>query len=340
MPAEWEQHVATWMALPTGNITFGPSGSESLERYQRAWAGVANTIARFEPVLMVVHPSDMDAAHELLGEGVETLVDHIDDAWVRDSGPTFLVDAVGGLGAVHWRFNAWGNGEYLSFENDARIGGVIGRASGARVFESVMTNEGGGIHVDGAGTVMVTRTVQLDEDRNPGWDRAQVESELSAMLGVSNVVWLERGLARDYEQFGTSGHVDILATFTPEGTVLVHDQRDPSHPDFEVSRELIATVGNAVDARGRALQVIPVPAPTVTHDAHGPVDWSYINHYVCNGAVIMCAFDDENDATAEAILAAAYPGREIVRVDARPMFECGGGVHCITQQVPARVVTQ
>lgn len=336
MPAEWEEHVATWMAFPTGNITFGPSGSESLEKYQRAWATVANTISRYEPVLVVVHPADLGMAQELLGDGVEILVDHIDDAWVRDSGPTFVVDDAGGLGAVHWRFNAWGNGDYLGFENDARIGGVIGRASGAQVRDSLMTNEGGGIHVDGAGTVMVTETVQLDPDRNNGWSRGQVEQELRTMLGVSNIVWLQRGLARDYEQFGTSGHVDILATFTPVGTVLVHDQRDPSHPDYAVSRELIETIGSAQDASGRPLLVIPVPAPVTTHDIIGPVDWSYINHYVCNGAVIMCAFDDPNDDTAAAILAAAYPGREIVRVDARPMFECGGGVHCITQQVPAR----
>ena len=240
----------------------------------------------------------------------------------------------GRLGAVDWRFNAWGNGEYLSFENDARVGGVIARASGAVVFDSSMVNEGGGIHVDGRGTVIITETVQLDPDRNPGWTKDQVERELSDRLGTTKVIWLRRGLTKDYDQFGTSGHVDILATFTPAGTVLVHCQDDPTHPDHEVSSELLATLGGSTDAAGTPLRIIEVPAPVTTHVEDDIVDWSYINHYVCNGAVIMCAFDDPNDDAAAALLADAYPGRQIVRVDARAIFECGGGIHCITQQVP------
>lgn len=335
MPAEWAPHIATWMQFPTGNFTFGPSGSGSLVRYQRKWAEVANVVSRFEPVLMVVHPEDLDSARSLLGDGVEILVDHIDDAWARDSGPTFLRSASGELGAVHWRFNAWGQGDHMSHEHDSVIGGVIARASGARVFGSEMVNEGGGMHVDGNGTVMITRTVQLDPDRNPGWTEEQVESELSRCLGTDHVIWLERGLTKDYDDFGTSGHVDILATFTPAGLVLVHVQADPSHPDHAVSAELLATLRSACDAQGEALRIVEVPAPVTTHDDEGIVDWSYINHYVCNGAVIMCTFDDPNDDAAASTLASAYPGREIVRIDSREIFECGGGIHCITQQVPA-----
>lgn len=334
MPAEWDHHIATWMQFPTGNFTFGRSGSESLVRYQQAWADVANAVAVFEPVLMVCHPNDMFAAQEMLGDGVELLIETIDDAWARDSGPTFLLDGAGRLGAVDWRFNAWGNGRYLSFENDARIGGVIARASGAVVFESSMVNEGGGIHVDGRGTVMVTETVQLDPDRNPGWSRGQVEEELAGFIGAPNVIWLKRGLTKDYDEFGTSGHVDILATFTPEGSVLVHCQDNPTHPDHEVSSELLATLRGAADAHGQPLRIVEMPAPVTTHANGEIVDWSYINHYVCNGAVLMCAFDDANDDAAAAVLAAAYPGRQVVRVDARLIFECGGGIHCITQQVP------
>lgn len=335
MPAEWAPHIATWMQFPTGNFTFGPTGSGSLVRYQRKWAEVANAVSRFEPVLMVVHPEDVDSARSLLGDGVEIMSAAIDDAWARDSGPTFLRSAAGGLGAVHWRFNAWGQGDHMTYDNDASIGAVIARASGARLFESAMVNEGGGLHVDGNGTVMVTRTVQLDPDRNPGWTQRQVEDELSRCLGAGNVIWLERGLTKDYDDFGTSGHVDILATFTPSGQVLVHVQTDPTHPDHGVSREILATLRAARDAGGNPLRIVEMPAPRTTHDDEGIVDWSYINHYVCNGAVIMCTFDDPNDDQAAGILAAAYPGREIVRLDSREIFECGGGVHCITQQVPA-----
>ena len=335
MPAEWAPHLATWMQFPTGNFTFGPSGSGSLVRYQKKWAEVANAISRFEPVLMVVHPDDIDSARSVLGDGVEIMSAEIDDAWARDSGPTFLRSAAGELGAVHWRFNAWGQGDHMSYDHDAAIGGVIARASGARTFESAMVNEGGGLHVDGEGTVMITRTVQLDPDRNPGWTERQVEDELGGFLSVDRVIWLDRGLTKDYDDFGTSGHVDILATFTPSGPVLVHVQEDPTHPDHEVSVELLATLRSARDANGAPLELVEVPAPRTTHDDEGLVDWSYINHYVCNGAVIMCTFDDPNDDGAERLLRESYPGREIVRVDARELFECGGGVHCITQQVPA-----
>ena len=190
--------------------------------------------------------------------------------------------------------------------------------------------------MDGRGTVIVTETVQLDPDRNPGWTKERVEQELASTIGVTNVIWLQRGLTKDYDEFGTSGHVDILATFTPTGTVLVHSQDDPTHPDHEVSSELLATLRAATDANGNALRIVEVPAPVTTHTDDGIVDWSYINHYVCNGAVIMCTFDDANDDAAAALLAEAYPGRQIVRIDARPVFECGGGIHCITQQVPGR----
>ena len=162
-----------------------------------------------------------------------------------------------------------------------------------------------------------------------------MEEELAAMIGVRKVIWLPRGLTKDYDEFGTSGHVDILATFTPTGKVLVHRQQDPAHPDFAVSDEIISVLRSSTDAHGRALDVVEMIAPVTGWEDDRPVDWSYINHYVCNGAVIMCAFDDPNDDAAAAQLAAAYPGREIVRVDARSIFECGGGIHCITQQVPA-----
>jgi agmatine deiminase len=148
---------------------------------------------------------------------------------------------------------------------------------------------------------------------------------------VQNVVWLERGLTRDYEMFGTRGHVDIVAAFAGPDVVLVHDQQNPEHPDHAVSADVI----RALEAVGR-WRVVRVPAPDILTDDEGWVDYSYINHYVCNGAVILCAFDDPKDAVAQQILAECYPDREIVLVDARTVFSRGGGIHCITQQQPAR----
>src|SRR5690606_38792860 len=147
----------------------------------------------------------------------------------------------------------------------------------------------------GAGTVLLTETVQLDPERNPGWTRAQVEAEIHAQLGTTHAVWLPQGLTRDYARFGTRGHVDIVACFVEPGTVLVHRQHDPAHPDHSVTAEIAALLRSTQDAGGRPLDVIELPAPTVLEDGEGWVDYSYVNHYVCNGAVIMGVFDDPND---------------------------------------------
>jgi hypothetical protein len=182
--------------------------------------------------------------------------------------------------------------------------------------------------------VLVTRTVQLDPDRNPGWTEADVEAELRARIGVEQVVWLPRGLTKDYSRFGTRGHVDIVAAFVRPGVVVAHRQPDAAHPDHAVTAEIIDLLRSTTDARGRRLEVVEIDAPTVTEAEGDIVDWSYINPYVCNGAVILCSFDDPRDAEAAATLSRLYPGREIVLVDARRIFAAGGGIHCITQQQP------
>lgn len=325
MPPEWAPHARTWMEFPPRNATFAPD----LARYRAAWTDVANQVVRYEPVTVIASPGDRDAATELLVPDVEVVEQPIDDAWFRDSGPTFTITD-GRLTAVHWRFNAWGDAGFSEFDSERLIGGWAARWAGvaeADVAVSPLVNEGGGFHVDGRGTVLLTDTVQLDPRRNPGWTRERVEAEMDARLGAERAVWLPRGLTRDYERFGTSGHVDIVACFVESGAVLVHAQPDPRHPDHTLSQQL-------ADLLRERFEVIELAAPTVLADDHGWVDYSYVNHYVCNGAVILGAFDDPRDDAAAAILADLYPGREIVRVDARPLFECGGGVHCITQQQP------
>lgn len=335
MPAEWDPHTRTWMEFPPANDTFGDGGDGELDRRRRVWASVSNTIARFEPVSVVCHVGDADIARSVLDAAIEVHETPIGDAWVRDSGPTFLVHPDGRLGATHWTFNGWGAQDFSDPTDERHVGAFIAGLAGAELFSSEMVNEGGGIHVDGEGTVLVTETVQLDPFRNPGWTAEQVETELRAYLDVSKVIWLPRGLTKDYDRYGTRGHVDILATFCRPGTVLAHVQRDRSHPDFEVSRENLRVLRESTDATGRRLEVIEVPAPRTTHADGDIVDWSYLNHYVCNGAVVLCAFDDPHDDEVASLIADAYPGREVVLHDARDIFAVGGGIHCITQQQPA-----
>ena len=200
----------------------------------------------------------------------------------------------------------------------------------------MLVNEGGGIHVDGDGTVLLTETVQLDPARNPHADRQRVEAELARTIGASKAVWLPRGLTRDYDTFGTRGHVDIVATLPSPGRLLLHEQTDASHPDHVVTMQLRRHLEQQTDAAGHRFEVVSVPAPSTLRDDEGFVDWSYINHLVVNGGVIACGFgDDRADAHAREVLAEAYPGRRVVSVDARELFARGGGIHCITQQQPS-----
>jgi len=337
MPAETAPHTKTWMAFPREGFTLGDSAADRDEGYA-AWTAVAHAVAEFEPVSMVVDPSEVSRARRMLGDGIEIIEAPVDEYWMRDAGPTFVLDdeRPGVLGAVDWIFNGWGDPEWADWQKSADHGRIVAGAAGAEVVSSLLVNEGGGIHVDGDGTVLLTETVQLDPRRNRYADRARVEAEMARTIGATDAIWLPRGLTRDYDEFGTNGHVDIVATLPSSGTLLLHSQPDSAHPDHEVMRGLREHLAAQHDARGRSLEIVDIPAPPTLRDDEGFVDWSYVNHYVVNGGVIACGFGDERaDAEAREILARVYPGRKVVTVDARPLFARGGGIHCITQQQPA-----
>lgn len=336
MPAEHAAHERTWMAFPREGPTLGETDAERSAGYV-AWASVANAIAAFEPVSMIVDPSELDRARRMVNGSIELHVAPVDEFWMRDHGPTFVLDPErpGVLGAVDWIFNGWGAPSWARWQLSAQHARLIADLVGAERVSSLLVNEGGGIQVDGEGTVLLTETVQLDPRRNPSADRARVEAELLRTIGASKAIWLTRGLTRDYDDFGTNGHVDIVAALPSPGRVLLHAQPDPGHPDHAVIAEIRSELSGQIDASGRVLEILDLPAPSVLKDAHGFVDYSYINHLVVNGGVIACGFaDDVADARAREILSHSYPGREITMIDARELFARGGGIHCITQQQP------
>jgi agmatine deiminase len=334
MPAETAPQERLWMAFPTGGYTLGGTAEEA-HAARSVWAAVANAAVEFEPVTVVVAPDDVETAARYLSPAVEVLPAELNDAWMRDIGPTFVLDGRGRLGAVDWVFNGWGAQDWAQWDKDSLIAAEVAGRTGAHHLVSGLVNEGGGIQVDGEGTVLVTETVQLDPGRNPGLTKADVEAELARTIGASHVIWLPRGLTRDSERYGTRGHVDIVAAIPSPGVLLVHSQQNPEHPDFAVSREVISFLSTTRDAAGREWSIVEVPAPTALTDEEGFVDYSYINHVVVNGGVIACTFSDPNDEKALRILADAYPGRRVVGIDARELFARGGGIHCITQQQPA-----
>jgi agmatine deiminase len=334
MPAETAPHDRIWMAFPRAGESLGATPAEEDAGYG-AWAKVANTVAEFEPVTMVADPSEVQRARTMLSSDITIEVAPLDDFWMRDFGPTFVLDEDGRLGAVDWIFNAWGAPDWATWDNDREIARFVAKRTDAQLVSSTLVNEGGAIHVDGEGTVLVTETVQLDPGRNPYTDKARVEAELARTIGARHVIWLPRGLTRDYEKFGTRGHVDMVAAIPRPGTLLLHRQDDPSHPDFAVSRDLRAFLETTRDAAGREWEIIDLPAPQTVRDDAGFVDWNYVNHLVVNDGVIACGYGEEQaDSAARDILAEAYPGRTVVTVDAREILARGGGIHCITQQQP------
>ena len=329
MPAETAPHERTWMAFPPTTPSLGDT-AEDIDVARRVWAETAHAVLAFEPVTMVVDPDDVAVARRMLSSEIELVEQPLDDAWMRDIGLTFVLDEAGRLGGVDWTFNGWGGQEWASWDRDSKVAAAMVDFAGCVHLPSSLVNEGGGIQVDGQGTALVTETVQLDPGRNPGLTKADVERELAAKIGARRVVWLRRGLTRDYEELGTRGHVDIVATMPTPGTVLVHDQRDPAHPDHEVTAEVVDLL------QGEGFEVVRIPAPATLRDDGGFVDYSYVNHVVTNGGVVACTFADPHDDEALDVLRSVYPGREVVGVDAREVFARGGGLHCITQQQPAR----
>ena len=333
MPIEGHEQERLWLAWPTSGYTLGETEAEA-EEARRTWAAVANAASEFEAVTVVVNPGDEDIASRYLAGSIDRITAPLDDAWMRDIGPSFVIGDDGQLGAVNYVFNGWGGQSWASWDNDRHIGRIVAEAAGATRIDSDMTNEGGGIQVDGTGRVILTRTVQLDPGRNPGWTEARVEAELERTIGATSAMWLPRGLTRDHDTFGTRGHSDILAAFASPNALLMHRQDSESHPDHLIAKTNRAVAEQYRTAQSADFEIIDLPAPETLRDAEGFVDYSYINHVVINGAVLACSFEDPADDRALGALRDVYPGREVIGIDARPLFERGGGIHCITQQQP------
>ena len=336
MPSETARQERTWMAFPRAGITLGWAQAEADAAYA-AWTSVAHAILPFQPVSMVVDPTEVDRARKMLSSEIEILEAPLNDYWMRDIGPSFVIDReTGALGGVDWIFNGWGAPHWSKWDRDREIGRFVVEQVGAELVSSMLVNEGGAIHVDGEGTVLVTETVQLDPGRNPHADKARIEAELARTIGATKVIWVPRGLTRDYEDFGTRGHIDMVAAIPSPGTLLVHSQANPAHPDFEVTRGIREFLARTTDAAGRSWTIIDLPGPDTLEDEEGFVDWNYVNHLVVNDGIIACGYNEPAaDARAAEILSEAYPGRQIVTVDAREILARGGGIHCITQQQPA-----
>ncbi|MFF4261680.1 agmatine/peptidylarginine deiminase [Streptomyces virginiae] len=327
MPAEWSQHDGCLMAWPTREDLWGSVLADVKEEY----ANVARAIAAFEPVTMVAPPGFGEDARARCGDGVTVIELPLDDSWFRDSAPLFVLDGDGNRAGVDFRFNAWGR-KHHPFDSDDRISGLLLEHLGVDRIPSGMILEGGAITVDGEGTLITTEQCLLHPNRNPGMTRDQIEAELKSRLGVTKVIWLPYGGLLDTE---TDGHVDGVCAFAAPGTVVISLPVDPDHPDHARMRANRAVLEASTDARGRRLEIIEVPQTAFADLADGEIEVSYLNYYVANGGVVVPVAGVPQDEEALAVIATAYPGRKVVGVRAPAIAFGGGGVHCITQQIPA-----
>lgn len=324
---------------------------------QQAFAAVAMAIAQFEPVTVAASAGQFEFARAILAPQVRLVEISNNDAWMRDVGPTFVVDGKGGLRGIDWHFNAWGGengGIYSPWDQDDLVARKVLEIEGVPRYRAPMVNEGGAVHVDGEGTALVTEQCLLNRNRNPRMTGAQIESTLKAYLGVHTVIWLGDGVFQDE----TDGHIDNLACFVRPGEVVLtwtDNRRDPQH---EISLAAYERLMDARDARGRRIKVhklhMPGPLYMTREEARGVLTragtrprhararlaGSYVNFYIANGAVIAPLLDKRTDSAALAKLRRLFPQRRVVGVAAREILLGGGNIHCITQQVPKATVAR
>ena len=343
MPAEWASHTQTWMLWPERPDNWRLEAVPA----QKAFVEVARAISRFEPLTMGANPSRVHHARNALPAQVRVVEMPNNDSWMRDCGPTFVVNGGGDVRLVHWRFNAWG-GLYTDWSLDELVPLKVAELEGVAYYNAPLILEGGSIHVDGEGTLLTTEQCLLHPNRNPDLSREQIEKYLREYTGAAKILWLGEGVYNDE----TNGHVDNLACFLRPGLVALTWTDDHNDPQHSISKDAYDRLTKFTDAKGRRLEVLkihqPDPVMITAEEAAGilPVEGtyprnagdrmaaSYINFYLCNGGAVVPTFNDPHDALALQTLREALPGREVIGLFAREILLGGGNIHCITQQQP------
>ena len=327
MPAEWAPHSRCWMVWPCRTELWG----ERMAAAREAYAEIAKSIVRYEPVTMIARPDLAAEASLHCGQGISVLPREHDDSWARDTAPTFVLDRTGTLAGVDWRFNGYG-GRAPAFDRDARLAEAICARLEVPRFAAPIVLEGGAVHVDGEGTALVCAASALDPQRNPGLGRDEFEAVLADYLGVAEVIWLEHAFEGD----AAGGHVENVACFVRPGLALALTCRDTADGNFAGFQDNLARLRGSRDAAGRQLEVIEIEQPAARSRPDGRrLTTSYINFYLANRAVVVPMFDDPMDDAAYDAISAAFPDRHAIQIEVSDLVYGGGGIHCVTQQQPA-----
>lgn len=348
MPAEFGPHYGCIMIWPER----ADSWQYGAVAARRAFCEVAKAIAESEKVIMLVSFEQYDTAREMLPEHIRVVEMSTDDSWARDCGPTFVTNEAGEIRGIDWGFNAWGglyDGLYFPWDKDNKVARKVCDLLEKDTYDARnFILEGGAIHSDGEGTVMVTEACLLSKGRNPELTKEEIEQKLKDYLHADKVLWLPCGIYLDE----TNEHIDNICAFTAPGEVVLAWTEDQQDPQYEMSKKCMDYLSKETDAKGRKIKVhkLPLPSPVcmTKEECEGLISCngeptrtsgerlaaSYVNFYIANESIVMPAFGDQKDDEAKKIVEQLFPNRKVIQVSARDILIGGGNIHCITQQIP------
>jgi agmatine deiminase len=335
MPAEWEPHKGTWLAWPH-NVDHWPGNFEPIPH---VYAEIIRALVLSEKVFVCVNDSEMEAyakgtlkearIEETLLENVSFFMIPTDASWSRDHGPIFVRDISGSLLITDWTFNAWG-GKYEPWIQDDVVPQKIAALLHLQVVEPGIVLEGGSIDVNGKGTLLTTEQCLLNQNRNPNLDRAQIEAYLNRYLGAENILWLKEGIVGD----DTDGHIDDIARFVNDSTVVCALESDLSDENYEILNRNYEDLKGMRTEKGEPLRVVTIPMPDPVFYEENRLPASYANFYIANKVVLVPTFRSKKDSEAISILSDLFPDRKVIGIDCVDLVWGLGTIHCSTQQQP------
>jgi len=321
-PAEWEKHEATWIFWPTKAEAYLYGSVSDYRLVLESFTRLVDVISAFEKVHVVASPEKREEAESWLGKRALIHTMDINDAWARDAAPTFIKSKES-LTAVCWTFTGWG-GRFSPFDKDAKVGASIAEAIGVSTLPVDFALEGGGVHSNGAGSLLTTDAVLFDPGRNIAQEKDQICADLQNILGAEKILSLPGAFDGD----DTGGHVDVVAAFHPDGMILLNNCLEHRDPNYQ------STAENRTYLKSGNQEVTLIPQPEAIFSGKDRLAHSYLNFYICNDALLLPAFGSSLDQRVQAQFRELFPNREIVLLEARPFYWGGGGIHCVTQQQP------
>ena len=346
MPAEWEPHEGTWLQWPQDNVYRGYE-----LKLERIWLTMVEALHDHENIHLIVrderqrdHVAEQLLYHNIGLKNVDFYIIPTNDVWARDNGPIFVVSDHGETAITDWIFNGWG--DRFPYDLDDKVPTAIGEQLDIPVFKVPMVLEAGAVEVNGKGTFLATRTSIIDPYRNPEMSQVDVETVLSHYLGVNHFIWLTGAGRGECDQWGdeTDSHIDIVARFTDESTVLYNWTDNTSAPRFNLLAKSYEELQAVVTESGKPLTLVPLPLPEV-HQTSKMTHWrkstladaAYSNYLIANNVVLVPVYGHAKDQCALSIIAEYFPNREIIGIEVVALIEHGGAIGCVTQPQPMPV---